>query len=206
MADEDQRFRRERSANAPWDPSVDQRNTRRMREIVSAFGWPTLSKVGADAEHKAWLLVQHADLEFQRECFALMALEPANEDARNTSPTSKIGSECARAGRSDTARSSRSAVKPGSRCPSTIRKVLTRAVRRSVSSRSPTTWTARGGRWASCARMRTSESCMPECRRFRCSRSSTGGSARSAPRPAASSCRRAERGAGVSPVLGTAPR
>lgn len=79
MADEDQRFRRDRSINAPWDPSVDQRNTQRMREIVSVIGWPTLSKVGADAEHKAWLLVQHADLEFQRECFALMALEPADE-------------------------------------------------------------------------------------------------------------------------------
>jgi hypothetical protein len=79
MADEDQRFRRERSANTPWDPSVDQRNTQRMRQIVSAIGWPTLSKVGAHAKHKAWLLVQHADLDFQRECFTLMALEPADE-------------------------------------------------------------------------------------------------------------------------------
>jgi hypothetical protein len=79
MAEEDQRFRRERSTNAPWDPSVDERNTRRMREIVSAIGWPTLSKVGAAAEHAAWLLVQHASLEFQRECFALMALQPEDE-------------------------------------------------------------------------------------------------------------------------------
>ena len=79
MADDDQRFRRERSTNAPWDPSVDERNTQRMREIVSAIGWPTLSKVGAMAEHAAWLLVQHAELDFQRECFALMALESADE-------------------------------------------------------------------------------------------------------------------------------
>ena len=50
-----------------------------MREIVRTVGWPTLSKVGAMAEHKAWLLVQHADLEFQRECFALMEREPADE-------------------------------------------------------------------------------------------------------------------------------
>jgi hypothetical protein len=33
LADEDQRMRREASANAPsWDPSVDERNARRMRD------------------------------------------------------------------------------------------------------------------------------------------------------------------------------
>jgi hypothetical protein len=79
MADEDQRFRRERSTSAPWDPSVDERNTQRMHEIVSEIGWPTLSKVGAVAEHAAWLLVQHAELEFQMKCFALMAREPADQ-------------------------------------------------------------------------------------------------------------------------------
>lgn len=79
MAAEDQRLRREHSTNARWDPSIDERNTQRMREIVSAIGWPTLSKVGAEAEHMAWLLVQHAELEFQRKCFALMAREPPEE-------------------------------------------------------------------------------------------------------------------------------
>ncbi len=80
MADEDQRMRREVSGNTQsWDPSVDQRNARRLREIVSEIGWPTTSKVGAQAEHAAWLLAQHAELEFQKECFALMAREPAEE-------------------------------------------------------------------------------------------------------------------------------
>ncbi len=80
MANEDQRMRREVSAKTRvWDPSVDERNTRRMGEIVSAIGWPTRSKVGAQAEHMAWLLVQHAELEFQRKCFALMDREPAEE-------------------------------------------------------------------------------------------------------------------------------
>jgi len=80
MADEDRRMRSEVAANArQWDASVDERNARRMRAIISEIGWPTTSKVGAQAEHMAWLLVQHAELEFQKECFALMAREPADE-------------------------------------------------------------------------------------------------------------------------------
>jgi len=80
MADEDQRMRSEVAAKTrQWDASVDERNCRRLRAIVSGIGWPTTSKVGAQAEHMAWLLVQHAELEFQKECFALMAREPADE-------------------------------------------------------------------------------------------------------------------------------
>ena len=80
MADEDQRMRSEVAAKTrKWDASVDERNTRGMRAIISAIGWPTTSKVSAQAEHMAWLLVQHAELDFQKECFALMAREPADE-------------------------------------------------------------------------------------------------------------------------------
>ena len=80
MADEDQRMRSEVAANArQWVASVDERNARRMGAIISEIGWPTTSRVGAHAEHMAWLLVQHAELEFQKECFALMAREPADE-------------------------------------------------------------------------------------------------------------------------------
>ena len=54
MADEDQRMRSEVAAKTrKWDASVDERNTRRMRAIISAIGWPTTSKVGAQAEHMA---------------------------------------------------------------------------------------------------------------------------------------------------------
>ena len=80
MADEDQRMRSEVAAKTrQWDASVDERNARRMRAIVSEIGWPTTSKVGAQAEHMAWLLVQHAELDFQKDCFALMAREPGDE-------------------------------------------------------------------------------------------------------------------------------
>ena len=80
MAEADQKMRHEVSTDQrSWDRSVDERNAARMRAIVSQMGWPTTSKVGAQAEHMAWLLVQHAELEFQKECFALMAREPADE-------------------------------------------------------------------------------------------------------------------------------
>jgi len=80
MADEDQRLRSEVAVKTrQWDPSVDELNARRMRAIISEIGWPTISKVGAQAEHMAWLLAQHAELDFQKECFALMAREPADE-------------------------------------------------------------------------------------------------------------------------------
>ena len=57
-----------------WDASVDMRNTRRMKEIVSQIGWPTISKVGKEASHASWLLVQHADRDvpFQIFCLKLM--------------------------------------------------------------------------------------------------------------------------------------
>ena len=58
MAEADQRMRHEVSANQrSWDQSVDERNTRRLRDIVGEIGWPTRSTVGAQAEHMAWLLV-----------------------------------------------------------------------------------------------------------------------------------------------------
>ena len=54
--------------------AVDQKNLTRMKQIVSDFGWPTISLVGKKASHMAWLLVQHADthLKFQKHCLNLM--------------------------------------------------------------------------------------------------------------------------------------
>jgi hypothetical protein len=57
-----------------WDDSIDHRNTARLKEIIKAIGWPTISKVGAEASNAAWLLVQHAYAEpdFMKECLELM--------------------------------------------------------------------------------------------------------------------------------------
>ena len=81
MADEDQQMRRKMQAVHEELSAVDARNTQRLREVIAEIGWPTRSKVGQQAEHLAWLLVQHADRDvfFQRECLALMEEESADE-------------------------------------------------------------------------------------------------------------------------------
>lgn len=81
MTDEDQLMRQKMQTMHAELISVDTRNTQRLREIVAEIGWPTRSKVGEQAEHLAWLLVQHADRDvaFQRECLALMEAESADE-------------------------------------------------------------------------------------------------------------------------------
>jgi hypothetical protein len=81
MSDDDQVMRRKMQTTHAELSSVDARNTQRLREIVAEIGWPTRSKVGEQAEHLAWLLVQHADRDvaFQRQCLALMEAESAVE-------------------------------------------------------------------------------------------------------------------------------
>jgi hypothetical protein len=62
--------------------ALQQAHTRRLKEIVAEYGWPTLSMVGNDAAQGAWLLVQHADDDhaWQRKALAMMeALVPSNE-------------------------------------------------------------------------------------------------------------------------------
>jgi len=54
---------------------IDVRNTAWMKEVVDKHGWPGKSLVGEDGALKAWLLVQHADLDraFQKRCLPLLA-------------------------------------------------------------------------------------------------------------------------------------
>jgi hypothetical protein len=53
---------------------TDEKNTKRMKEIVTQFGWPGKSLVDKDGAAAAWLLVQHADedLAFQKQCLEMM--------------------------------------------------------------------------------------------------------------------------------------
>jgi hypothetical protein len=66
---------------------VDTANTRRMKEIVSANGWPGLSQVGEDGAAAAWLLVQHADkdLPFQKLCLEKLEAAKTRGDAEPSS-------------------------------------------------------------------------------------------------------------------------
>jgi hypothetical protein len=54
----------------------------RLREIVSARGWPGRRLVGDDGAHAAWLLLQHADSAYQRAMLPLVQDAVARGDAR----------------------------------------------------------------------------------------------------------------------------
>jgi hypothetical protein len=55
--------------------------TEKMRVLIRKIGWPTVSKIGKEASEAAWLIIQHADhdVEFQKECLALMEKESESE-------------------------------------------------------------------------------------------------------------------------------
>lgn len=74
LKEADQAMRQKMREGSEWDKEVDIKNTERLKEIIAEIGWPTISKVGAEAAMSAWLLVQHADYEpvFQSECLELM--------------------------------------------------------------------------------------------------------------------------------------
>ena len=84
MADEDQHARTEMARMSSALRAIDAANTATMRALIAQIGWPTRSKVGERAEHRAWLLVQHADADrdFQRSCLELMKRESADEVCR----------------------------------------------------------------------------------------------------------------------------
>ena len=52
--------------------AIDAANTERMRAIVSRYGWPAPELVGRDGAEAAFLLVQHADIAFQKEMLPLV--------------------------------------------------------------------------------------------------------------------------------------
>ena len=51
---------------------IDAANTERMRAIVRQYGWPGPELVGQDGTDGAFLLVQHANLVFQKEMLPLV--------------------------------------------------------------------------------------------------------------------------------------
>ena len=81
----DQDMRTKNLEDDSWDENLDRTHTERMKEVVALIGWPTISKVGAEASHAAWLLVQHADHDaaFQKECLTLMKVAPESEVDRH---------------------------------------------------------------------------------------------------------------------------
>jgi len=52
--------------------AIDTANTERMRAIIRLYNWPGPELVGRDGAEAAFLLVQHADLAFQKEMLPLV--------------------------------------------------------------------------------------------------------------------------------------
>ena len=80
-SEEDQKMRTALHDGGAWDESIDLRNTQYIKEVIQKIGYPTISKVGKEASHMAWLLIQHAphDLVFQSECLSLLKTQVQGE-------------------------------------------------------------------------------------------------------------------------------
>jgi hypothetical protein len=77
MASTDQSMRNSKI----WDAAIDPINTAKLKEIIRVIGWPTIQKVGRIASWNAWLIAQHADIEFMQYCLALIKNLSADEVA-----------------------------------------------------------------------------------------------------------------------------
>lgn len=91
MQDEDQRTLNELGASGelgsvPYHPrmkAVHERNSARLKEIVTQHGWPGSGAVGKDGAEAAWLIAQHAvmDTEFMTTCLDLLRAAVARGEA-----------------------------------------------------------------------------------------------------------------------------
>jgi len=68
----------------PVMKAVHEINNKRIKEIISGFGWPLESDVGEDGSEATWLIVQHAVLEpeFQKECIKLLKVAIEKSEAK----------------------------------------------------------------------------------------------------------------------------
>jgi uncharacterized protein DUF6624 len=62
--------------------AIDKKLMKRLEEIIQKYGWPTISMVGTEASGAAFLIVQHADLVFQKKYFPLLKQAAAQKEAR----------------------------------------------------------------------------------------------------------------------------
>lgn len=83
MAEIDQRVRKSKKFDLEKMKEIDRKNTKEMKEIIKEHGWPGISLVGKRASAKAWLLIQHADLDlaFQKKSLNLIKKAVKRKDA-----------------------------------------------------------------------------------------------------------------------------
>jgi hypothetical protein len=61
---------------------IDKRNIKRLEEIIARYGWPTISMGGKEASESAFLIVQHADLVYQKKYFPMLKTAAMKNEAR----------------------------------------------------------------------------------------------------------------------------
>jgi hypothetical protein len=82
MTNADQAMRKAVIDNsAQWDYSLDKKHTKKLKQIIAEYGWPTIPRVGVEASNDAWLIVQHADHDrvFQKECLRILRRLPKSD-------------------------------------------------------------------------------------------------------------------------------
>ena len=57
--------------------AIDRKNTKRIKEIVVQYGWPTYDLVGERGSHCAWVVTQHADMNPLVQAYCLPLLKEA---------------------------------------------------------------------------------------------------------------------------------
>jgi len=96
MMEEDQKLRTQleevekkygpesKEVQALWkeQSEIDNRLLKRLEEIIAKYGWPGKSLVGAQASLAAFLIIQHADYEYQKKYFPLMKEAMKKGDVR----------------------------------------------------------------------------------------------------------------------------
>ena len=99
MMDEDQKFRtsimeaekkygpNSKELEALWkqQSELDNKLLKRLEELIKQYGWPGKSLVGKEASLAAFLIIQHADYEYQKKYFPLIqeALKKGEIDPRH---------------------------------------------------------------------------------------------------------------------------
>jgi len=58
-------------------------NSEKLDEIINLIGYPTIDKVGKDANEAAWLIIQHAISQprFMKKCAELLSIEVSHKNA-----------------------------------------------------------------------------------------------------------------------------
>ncbi len=58
-------------------------NSEKLEKIINAIGYPTIDKVGIEANEAAWLIIQHAISQprFMKKCTELLSIEVSRKNA-----------------------------------------------------------------------------------------------------------------------------